>query len=77
MRHAFGARMGAMRGGERVVHEHVGQPRQIGREGRVVLLVSGVIPGVFQNRDIAIAKTRNGLLGNRADTVVREEHRLA
>ena len=55
MRHALGAGVGAVRRGERVVDEDVGQLRQGGGEGRVVLFLLGMEAGVLQHQHIARA----------------------
>ena len=74
---AFGAGMGAVGGGERVVDEDVGQFRQIGGEGGIVLFLAGVEAGVLQHQDIAARQQFDGLFGGGAGAVLDEADSLA
>ena len=65
MRHALGAGMGAVGGGERVVDEDVGEFGEFGGKGGVVLFLAGVEAGVFQHRDIAGGQAFDHLRGQR------------
>ncbi len=77
MRHALGAGMRAVRRGERVVDVDVGEFRQFGGEGGVVLFFLGVVAGVLQHQDVAARHALHRLLGGDADAVLGEADTLA
>ncbi len=75
--HALGAGMGAVGGGEGVVHIDIAQLRELRGKGGVVCLLAGVEAGVFQHQHIAVIQAGHRVLGLGADAIRRERHRLA
>ena len=75
MRDAFGRRVRAMRGAERVVDEDVAEFGDLLREGRIVLLFAGMEARVLQKKDIAVLQLRDGRFRDVADAIVRERDR--
>ena len=74
---AFGAGMGPMGCGKRIVDEQVGQIRQLLGEGRIVGFIAGVEAGVFQHRHIAVVQGVDRLLGRDADAILGKAHLAA
>ena len=62
MSHAFGRRVGAVRGSERIVDVEVEAGRELLRERRVVLLFLRVEANVLEHHDIARLHRTDGLL---------------
>ena len=71
-RHAFGAGMGTVRGAEGVVDEDVAQLRQGGRHGGIVLFLTRMKAGVFQQQHVAVLQRGDGSFGDGADAVIGE-----
>ena len=69
---AFGGSVGAMGGGEGVVHVDIAIGCQSFDKGRIVLFFALVETGVFQKQDIAIVQFRDGIRRRCADAVGRE-----
>ncbi len=72
-----GGGVGAMGGGERVVHPHVAELGELGGEEGIVLLLALVEARVLQNQDVAILHRRDRLFGGGTDAVIGEGDRLA
>ena len=64
---AFRRGMGAVRGREGVVHVDIPQFREGGGEGGVVLLLTRMETGVFQQDNLVLAHLGDGCLGQIAD----------
>ena len=77
MRDAFGRRMRAMRGAERVVDEDVAEFGDLLREGRIVLFLAGMEARVLEQEDIAVLQLGDGRLRNVAHAIVRERDRAS
>jgi hypothetical protein len=73
---AFGGRMRAVRGRERVVDPDVAELGEFGNEGRIVLLFLFMEAGVFQAQNIAVLHRSHGLGRGLADAVFGEGDRL-
>ena len=76
MSEAFGGRMRAVRGRERVVDPDVAELGEFGNEGRIVLLFLFMEAGVLQAEDIAVLHRGHGLGRGLADAVLGEGDRL-
>ncbi len=62
---------------ESVVHIDIGQLRELGAEGVVVLFLLVVKAEIFQQRNLAVLQFRGGLLRHFAHAIVHEFHRGA
>ncbi|MNY57179.1 hypothetical protein D3C86_1933470 [compost metagenome] len=71
-RKTFGGGVGAVGGGESVIHIDIAVGRQSLDEGGIVLFFALVEAGVFQKQDIAVVQFRDGIRRRRTDAVGRE-----
>jgi hypothetical protein len=75
-RHAGRRRVRAVRRAERVIHPHVGEARQLAREGLVVRLLLRVEAEVLEEEHLPLLEVAHELLHAVADAVVGEDHVL-
>ena len=68
------ARMGAVRGPERVVHVDLGVVRELAGERRVVLLLLGVEAEVLEEEELAVAQPLHGVDRADAERVAGDRH---
>ena len=75
MRDAFGRRMRAMRGAERVVDEDVAEFGDLLHEGGIVLLLAGMEARVLQQQDVSVLQLRDRGFRDIADAILRKGDR--
>ena len=73
----FGGSVGAVGSAEGVVHEQVGVLRELGGEGRHVLLLFGIETDVLQQAHITVFHLGDGFAHRHTDAVGNQRHGLA
>ncbi len=66
--------MGAMRRRKRVVDIEIAESCEFLHEGRIVFLLAGVKPGVFEEQDVAVVERGHGFRRDVADAIFGERH---
>ena len=66
-----------MRSRKGVVHKDIAQSRQFGRQSRIILFLTGMKAGVFQQNHIALTRRRNRRAGRGTDAITAKHHLAA